>query len=161
MKRYIIDGYNLIHKMPDLKNLLNDDLEGARDGLMQRLSSFRQATNAKITVVFDGASSILQHPSSFGGMKMIFSKYPEKADPVIKRMVDEQHDENLYIVTSDREIQNYAKLYSVQSISSQNFISEMHSAIQTEIDEKGDIPVSEEEVSSMLELFQNARKNQS
>ncbi len=158
MKRYIIDGYNLIHKFPDLKNILNHDLEGARDGLMQKLSSYRQTSKASITVVFDGASSIRQHPSSFSGMKMIFSKYPEKADPLIKRMIDEQHDASLCIVTSDHEIQNYAKLYGVQYVSSQSFISQMYSVSKNDVDEKGDIPVSKEEVDSMMTLFQNAKR---
>ena len=45
MKKLILDGYNVIHKIPELYALLKKDLERARDGLAGYLLSWSRQNN--------------------------------------------------------------------------------------------------------------------
>ena len=51
---YIVDGYNMIGAWPELVALKKqDDLESARDLLIQRCSNFQKFENIEVWIVFD------------------------------------------------------------------------------------------------------------
>jgi predicted RNA-binding protein with PIN domain len=39
-RRYLIDGYNLLHQVPELRRQMEYDLQNSREGLLIRLSAF-------------------------------------------------------------------------------------------------------------------------
>ena len=49
-----IDGYNLLHRMPDLAARVEEDLEAAREEFLRRLVPLALRGRERWTVVFDG-----------------------------------------------------------------------------------------------------------
>jgi predicted RNA-binding protein with PIN domain len=122
----IIDGYNLLHSGRTLVKLNSIELQWERERLIQRLSLYRQARPSKILVVFDGwqAGWSTEKREKKNGIEIIFSRIGEKADEVIKRLIREKGS-GAVVVTSDREISNYAEKLSVPVIPSDQFQEKM------------------------------------
>ncbi len=118
----IIDGYNLLHVTRSLIQLSSIELQRERDQLIRQLSAYRQIKRCEITVVFDGWQGgwNSERKEWKDGIELIFSKLGEKADEVIKRLVKEKGSEGI-VITSDREIANYAEKMSVAVIPSEQF----------------------------------------
>ena len=56
--RIVIDGYNLIHAMPELARLVENDLERARDALVSKLAVFRSGRGVRVTANMRNECSI-------------------------------------------------------------------------------------------------------
>jgi predicted RNA-binding protein with PIN domain len=115
--RIIIDGYNLIRRIPELRALDRSDLEAGRDGLVNELSTYRAGKGHRITVVFDGTGSV--HLG--GGMEKVagitvhYSPRGRTADSVIKKMCREYQAD--VVVSGDREIADSARKAGVTPVS--------------------------------------------
>ena len=137
----IIDGYNLLHVSLTRAQLSSVELLWERNRLIHQLSTYRQLKPCEITVVFDGwyGGWKTEKKERKEGIELIFSRLGEKADEVIKRLVKEQGS-RVMVVTSDREVANYAERLAVAVIPSDQFREKMErSALRMEND-------SEEEV---------------
>jgi len=155
-RKFLVDGYNLMHKIPAVKQKMGGDLEAARHDLVRRLSIFGSGKNCSITVVFDGRSGYSPTESGAGGVKVIFSRGPEKADPLIKRIIDQQGGGSmLNVVTSDHEILNYARLYSCTLLTSEDFISMMSLRPNIKESVKPEIKMNKNDLAEWLDMFQN------
>jgi predicted RNA-binding protein with PIN domain len=153
-RKYLVDGYNLLHQVPELRRQIEYNLEAAREGLLIRLSSFSLSKSVEVSVVFDGIGESIPAPGRWRGLAVRFSKPPQKADPVIKKMISERKkNEDLVVVTSDREIDMYARLCGVKVESSQAFAAAMQRNPSTEIEKKNDHPISERELDEWMRLF--------
>ncbi len=157
MRKYIIDGYNLVYQFPELRRILERDLEGARQGLLDRIGLYIGENRLKAVVVFDGDGRVLSEPGRRLGIEVIYSKPPEKADPLIKRMIENHSDEGLVVVSSDREIVDFARLCGVKAVSSSQFVHEMSDRPKNEAEKKFDYPMSDDELDEWMHLF---RKNE-
>ena len=104
----IIDGYNLIRQSDTLRRYEKYGLERGRKALIQFLSAYRKQRGHKITVVFDGweGGPALEERDRTEGIDIIYSHRGEKADDVIKRMV-QRAPEEILVVTSDRNIADF------------------------------------------------------
>ena len=115
--RIVIDGYNLIRRLPELKALDREDLEAGRDGLVRELSTYRAGKRHRITVVFDGADSV--HPGGgsekMAGITVRYSPQGRSADSVIIEMCRVGQVD--LVVTGDREIMDAAKRAGVTPVS--------------------------------------------
>lgn len=69
-----------------------------------------KAAKYDITVVYDGwlYGMASQSATRVRGVRVVFSKRGERADEVIKRMIDSYHGRAI-VVTNDREIRVYAQ----------------------------------------------------
>lgn len=125
----IIDGYNLLNGSPSLGFSQSEHLESARNRLIEKLDKYKRQKNVTITVVFDGwkGGSVTQSRDIMRGIKIIYSKLGEKADEVIKRMVTNPSIE-MVVVSSDREIRNFAESNNIMSISSTEFDQKLEMA---------------------------------
>ncbi len=159
MKKIIIDGYNLIHSIPKLKNTLNNDLESARDDLIDMLFRYKNKKKVDITVVFDGRAGSIENEDTNKGIIVHFSQAPEKADQVIKRLIDKYEKERgVMIVSSDRELFDYAKVCGLKRIRSENFSEkllsiELKSSLLKKNVKKSDHTMSDEELQEWMDLF--------
>ncbi|MDA8169021.1 MAG: NYN domain-containing protein [Nitrospiraceae bacterium] len=99
--RLLIDGYNITGTSH--KNLEKERLE-----LTERLIEYRKRTGNEVCVVFDGwgGRSHEETREVRGGVNIIYSRIMEKADEVIKRMLEKT--EGMILVSSDRELADYA-----------------------------------------------------
>jgi predicted RNA-binding protein with PIN domain len=131
----IIDGYNLIHKLPKAER--GESLADGRDRLEAMLLRYRQKSRRHVTVVYDGGSG----PKSLtltGAINVTFSGTVKSAD---RWIID--HVRSLgaraaltLVVSSDREIQRNATAYGAKCIDAETFIDEL-AAMDIVISERG------------------------
>lgn len=114
MVHYILDGYNIINRLPGLSQ---GTLEERRNALIQILHSKQGSARNSVTVVFDGQSEIGgwgPSQQSLGGFKVIFTSN-ETADDRIKLLVEEQTNrKNVVVISDDRDIQYYVRALGAQ-----------------------------------------------
>lgn len=118
----IVDGYNLIRQSDTFRQAERKSLEEGRNALVRSLAGYRKLRGHRITVVFDGwvGGSPREERDLAGGVEIIYSRLGEKADEVIKRLLERGDEENL-VVTSDREIAVFAVRRGKTAIASAEF----------------------------------------
>src|SRR5207244_12485072 len=83
--RWLIDGYNVIRRDPDLRAQEAESLEAGRTALLRLVARVARAGGDRFTIVFDGAPASRPAPAG-GQLVVIFSRPPEKADDVAARL---------------------------------------------------------------------------
>jgi predicted RNA-binding protein with PIN domain len=118
----IIDGYNLIRQSDALRRYERFSLEDGRNALIRSISLYKKQRGHKMTVVFDGwqGGPVEEERDKLSGIDVIYSRKGEKADEVIKRMVQERAEE-IVVVTSDRDIADFVSRRGGTAISSPEF----------------------------------------
>jgi predicted RNA-binding protein with PIN domain len=118
----IVDGYNLIRQSVTFRQSERKSLEEGRNALLRSLAGYRKLRGHRITVVFDGwvGGSPTEERDLAGGVEIIYSRLGEKADEVIKRLLG-KGDEEILVVTSDREIATFAVRRGQSAIASAEF----------------------------------------
>jgi len=126
----IIDGYNLLHVGRSLVLLNPMELQRERDRLIDQLSAYGKIRRWEITVVFDGWQGgwSTEKREKKKGIELIFSRLGEKADEVIKRLV-ERRGSGTMVITSDRDVSRFAERMAVTVIPSEEFKEKMERAI--------------------------------
>ncbi len=123
MKQFLVDGYNLAHKLGG--KLTAQRLQEVRSDLERRLQKYAAGAKCDITVVYDGRGTIGAEDTN-GVIKIIFTPAGESADTRIKRLIDDSTSTSrLKIVSSDLSIRQYAKLSGVETVSSEDFLKEL------------------------------------
>ncbi len=134
----IIDGYNLLLRGQRAGPLAVADLERMREGLIQRASGYAASRNIRITLVFDGQGGAAgqQAPSS-GKVKVVFSRPPENADALIKRMVQaHKQPRDILVVTSDQPLARLVRSCGCQLLSSEAWRQKMAQSHEETLEEK-------------------------
>ena len=125
MIHLVVDGYNLL----GVRGGLRGDVEARREALIRELAGYRQRKGYPLTVVFDGWRS--GHPVEHGewreGIEIVFSRQGETADTVIKRLAAKYGSDSA-IVSSDREIGNFARAHGSTIITSGEFETRLHTS---------------------------------
>jgi len=87
----IVDGYNIINDWPLLVELKNDNLELARDKLIEMLQNYQGMQDVNIVIVFDAHLSSAKMRTIFthGKVQIFYTKAGETADALIERMISE------------------------------------------------------------------------
>lgn len=124
----IVDGYNLIRQSVSLRLYERRGLDEGRKELVKRLSLYNRERGHRITVIFDGwqGGSIQEERDRYGGVGIIYSRLGEKADDVIKRMVQTNRGEDIIVVTSDRDVALFASHRGKAVISAPEFEAKMN-----------------------------------
>lgn len=124
----LVDGYNLIKTIPHFRQREQVSLEAARRALEQALRSYARATDARITLVYDGdsASEPMISRRQKGSVEVLFSRSPEKADDLLKKAIQERHGaKRLRLITSDGEICRFARRHKIRFASASEFAEEL------------------------------------
>jgi len=152
-QHYIIDGYNLIHAIPSLKKTLAHNGETARELLIHSISQLTHRKKFRCTIVFDGViPSNSPKQSAHAPVHVIFSS-PINADTKIKQMIEHSKNRSLLvIISSDREILNFAKVCSCQTYSS-NYFANLLSETDDSVSEKSDVTLSKSQIDEWLKIF--------
>lgn len=153
--RYIIDGYNMIRKIDALRAHDAQSLEKGRQALIMKLSGFRLQSKADITIVFDGQKSSL---ASQSGITVCFSNLPNKADEMIKKLVDQnKKTQETTVVSSDNEVMWYAKGCGCKVERSEDFYKKITGSKKSEmvkdLEEKDNPQLSTKEIKDWMALF--------
>ena len=115
--RIIIDGYNLIRRIPELERLDRADMEEARQALIRELSLYRGGKRHQIVVVFDGIEALHLGGSKTRdrGVTVLFSPRGKNADRLILDAL--RNREADVLVSADRELISAADGSEVTSVS--------------------------------------------
>ncbi|HEX9654134.1 MAG TPA: NYN domain-containing protein [bacterium] len=156
MTKIIIDGYNMIHLVAELRQFLNESLERARDELIAKLKSYLLNKKVLVTVVFDGAHPTGVAPTERNRhLEIRFSNYPFKADPLIKKLIQKEENKGaLTIVTRDSEIIAFAKAEHATTIAPEEFWVRLTKRQQQNgIFDKFDRELSADELAEWKDIF--------
>ncbi|WP_019850220.1 translation factor GTPase family protein [Desulfitobacterium sp. PCE1] len=100
----LVDGYNIIFAWPELKELVKDNMDGARMRLLDTLSNYQGIRKCRIMVVFD-AYRVQGHPEEvvdYDTIRIVYTKEAQTADQYIERFAyDHQKKFNIAVATSD------------------------------------------------------------
>jgi len=123
MAHILIDGYNLI-------GVAHKDLEKARNRLIEKLARYTGLKGHDITLVFDGWKNGqgTETRTRVSSITIVYSRIGENADFVIKRIVNEDKKQWI-VVSSDREIADFAHGKDLVCISSDEFESRLNSGL--------------------------------
>jgi len=116
MRTIILDGYNVILRSPAFRPDEKRDMATARDKLVNLLSwALGSPGEVEFVIVFDGAdvpAPQRRYVRASGASKVSvrFSRPPQKADDVIKELVDDWVEtREVTVVTSDLEVAQHAR----------------------------------------------------
>lgn len=121
--RWLVDGYNVIRRSPELMARERMSLEAGRAALCLLLGQAMRVTGDEFTVVFDGAHAG-GAASVGGGVRVIFSSARETADRVLARMARQGGA----VVSSDREVRQAAARAGAIAISADDFLARVEAA---------------------------------
>ena len=159
----ILDGYNLILRSPRLRPGPHRTLRESRAMLINLLSWMMGGNEVRFVVVFDGAEDAGPDEPT-GRVQVRWSKPPEKADDVIRRMVEQKvgGDEHITVVTADIEVARHARAAGADISLSDLFLASAFGDLGREggdqggkDDEAADKPVqlSKKELAEWAEIF--------
>lgn len=125
----LIDGYNLIRQSAAFRRLDRLSLEAGRNALIHSLAAYKKQTGHRVTVVFDAREGgfLTEERDRHGGIHCLYSRKGETADDLIKRMIEGRKEE-FVVVTSDRDIADFASRRGVAAIASPVFESRLQRA---------------------------------
>ena len=118
--RWLIDGYNVIRRDPELHAHEAASLEAGRAALVTLLARVASRVSDNFTIVFDGARPTGGAPSP-GRVQVMFSRPPETADDVLRRLAGTLR-EGAVVVSSDRAVQDSARRGGSVAVSAEAFI---------------------------------------
>ncbi|MBI4400556.1 MAG: NYN domain-containing protein [Nitrospirae bacterium] len=122
----IIDGYNLLGARGQVGSRAGLDSEAARERLLRDLAAYRQHKAHPLTVVFDGWQQGVgaERHEYRAGVEVVYSRRGERADQVIQRLAAE-YGRDCAVVSSDREVADFAKAHGAFVISAVEFDSRL------------------------------------
>jgi predicted RNA-binding protein with PIN domain len=106
----ILDGYNVIHRTPQLRPGDGRTLRQSREKLVNLLSWVMGGEHVRYLVVFDGDAGAGRDERE-GRVEVTYSRLPDKADDVIRRLVEREIDrwDAVTVVTADLEVARHAR----------------------------------------------------
>lgn len=125
----IIDGYNLLGARGQVGRPAGRDAGSGRERLLVELAAYRQRKPHPITVVFDGWQEGfgMEQREHRGGIEVVYSRRGERADQVIQRLAAE-FGRNCAVVSSDREVADFAKAQGAFVIGAMEFEARLRAA---------------------------------
>lgn len=127
METIIIDAYNLMHKVGEMKHLLKQSQDIAVDTMVSKLQNHFFNSRVKVILVFDGYGKN-KHARNIDVKfsKTDISQSYESADQMIKYMIEKIRNKKLVkVVSSDNEISWFAKDCGCRVQSSESFWGEL------------------------------------
>ena len=119
--RWLIDGYNVIRRDPELQAREAESLEAGRRALLHLLARARRAPRDEFTVVFDGARLSGGAPPAAGHIRVVFSRPPATADDELVRLA-RRLGNGAVVVSSDRKVRDGARRAGSAVLTAEQFL---------------------------------------
>jgi Predicted RNA-binding protein containing a PIN domain len=121
MKALIVDGYNAIHKIPEIDDLLDESLEEARSAITDLAREYqrRHGGIAEVHVVFDGRDEY--RGLSFNKPNQVFSGTGEGDSRIIRLAQDKSERFHVIVVSDDNRVGNSCRAAGATVISVKKF----------------------------------------
>ena len=153
---YLIDGNNFIGFLAQ-SELRNPQ---SRYILIGRLLAFQEIKKTRIYLVFDGPPDpkITDSPLPKNKFIVLYPEIGESADGIIKTVILQQTDRRqFFVVSSDREIKNFARLNGAKKMDCKDFNRQLKSTLKEhkklKANEKQIFSPSPLEVENWMEIF--------
>ncbi|MBI5170779.1 MAG: NYN domain-containing protein [Candidatus Eisenbacteria bacterium] len=158
----VIDGYNLIHRTPQLKPGDGRTLRQSREKLLNLLTWMMGANAARILVVFDGAvgAGSPNESEGAGRIEVRFSRPPMNADMLIREIVEDQVErvDQLTVVTADIEVAQHARAMGAKvSIADLFLAAALGPGKDVEKEDEKPQPLSKADVEKWAKFFEENR----
>ena len=155
----IIDGHNLIAKIPGLSLSMVDD----EQRLLTLLNLYGEFERGKLEVYFDGAPAGQAGSQNFGRVRAHYISQSQPADDaIIARLLKLGKAARTWrVVTSDHRVQAAAREVHAQVIRSEDFAPQLLGAIQSQrrqTEKSRYRPLSPSEVDEWLAVFKIHQK---
>jgi predicted RNA-binding protein with PIN domain len=138
---WLIDGYNVIRRDPDLRAREAESLEAGRTALLVLVARVARDLPDSFTVVFDGARRT-GGASSRGQVQVVFSRPPASADDELRRLAGSLR-EGAIVVSSDRAVQDAARRAGAVALGADAFLAAVEtgsSEVEDDSDDEEDEP---------------------
>ena len=151
---YIIDGHNLIPKIPGLTlREMDDEIQ-----LVQLLQDFGRLQRKRIEVFFDNSPPGQPRVQKFGMVTARFVRQGITADEAIHNRLRRLGGtaRNWTVISSDLAVQSFTRQARAHFISSEEFAHLLTATLQDSQEDEGeirDIPLSSDELDAWLKLF--------
>ncbi len=122
--RWLVDGYNVIRRSPDLASEERVSLEMGRQALSRLLAGVARSSGDEFTVVFDGSGGG-GAATGGAGVRVLFSSARESADRVLARLAAAGGA----VVSNDREVRRAAARVGAIAVSTDDFLARLASAL--------------------------------
>ncbi|OLO27191.1 hypothetical protein BTR23_20940 [Alkalihalophilus pseudofirmus] len=100
----LVDGYNIIGAWPELRDLKSQDLNLARDQLIEKMAEYQAYTGIRVMLVFDAhmVPGVGKKYRNYR-IQVIYTRENETADERIEKLVKELKNvvTRIYVATSD------------------------------------------------------------
>ncbi len=130
----LVDGYNIIFAWDELKKMSEDNLDGARYTLMNRLCNYQAYKGCNLILVFDAykVKGNLGSVEKFHNIHVVYTKEKETADSYIERVAHQmRHKYRVKVATSDNLEQIIILGSGALRISAENFHTEVENVEKT------------------------------
>lgn len=100
----LVDGYNIIYAWTDLKELAENNMDGARIKLLDYMSNYQGICKSHIIVVFDAYRVVghIEEISQYNNIYMVYTKEAQTADQYIEKFSHDNNKKyNITVATSD------------------------------------------------------------
>ena len=118
--RWLVDGYNVIRRDPELQAREAESLEAGRRALLHFIARAHRASRDEFTVVFDGARPSGGAPTA-GRIRVVFSRPRLTADDELMRFARQMRS-GAVVVSSDRKIQDAARRAGSAVLTAEQFL---------------------------------------
>ncbi|MDD3296725.1 MAG: NYN domain-containing protein [Candidatus Omnitrophica bacterium] len=115
---YIIDGFNLVHRVKNLKNSVEPHCSLIRYIRMNKLTGSR---NNKVIIVFDGSYNLAAFQER-GDYELFFSQNLSADELIHKKLKSLLNKSQVVVVSDDREIRDFTKREGARSLRINEFI---------------------------------------
>jgi len=150
---YLIDGHNLIPKLPGLSlEAIDDELR-----LVELLQEYCRLSRNKVEVYFDKAPLGQAGTRRYGTVAAHFVPQGRTADDAIHLRLGKlgRGGRNWIVVSSDQRVQTDARALHAQSVSSEKFARKLLNVLgnSAETEKPADAALSPQEVAAWFDIF--------
>lgn len=158
MKKIVIDGHNLIPKVPGIRLSDPDD----ESKLIRMVGEYCRLSRTLAELFFDGAPAGSGARSKHGLVNVHHVKVGGTADDAIIRHLRREgaNARNLLVVSSDNRVKAESRALHAEVVNSEQFAQSMLNTLNSPAvsESKRELPPSAEEVEEMLELMSRRKK---
>ncbi|WP_160679902.1 TetM/TetW/TetO/TetS family tetracycline resistance ribosomal protection protein [Clostridium sp. C8-1-8] len=100
----LVDGYNIIHAWPELKAMIDDNMDGARMKLIDILSNYQGVKKCHIILVFDAykVQGHVEEMIDYHNIHVVYTREAQTADQYIEKFAHDNNAKyNIVVATSD------------------------------------------------------------
>ena len=120
----IVDGYNIIHSIPELERELGKSLKNARDALHQALLKYQTLERSikRIYVVYDSKNSSEGEMEDLGLVKNIYTPSSRSADnEIVALLKNAKKPSRISVLSRDNFVTNHTRAMGANILSPDEF----------------------------------------